>query len=436
MIGEHAGDSKQSRDTVVSQRCLITKANDGLFTNRQFTLRISCSLRNLRSDFRVRSVLEAESSLYHIFYNANQTLSDWGTANNAILPSATAVAKASADAITAAAPAAAPAPPAAAPEPSPSPGTASFQDAQDSPIGKIVGLIFAVVGPSVATILWLSITFSYRQEKAVIINGVQQQIATSDITGNSAALIGSTQGASHPQERKQSAKPTYTLPVDTAFDLHGLSPIGPEDTTQQLSNRSASGTSPNVDRAASMGSSASRSPSEMQGVSLLRQLRGAAATDKDATTEVDPFLLHARGVAREIAARCLRRWDGFLAVRAAQDSLGRPAGVWKDKFEAVRSAVMLLAFRNVNAMLQKQTQLAAPGAPEPPGSLMAAWQVSSWRDRNEIVTLITKSLQDITEEEAQTQPFKDAEPPGWHDRLSVTVELCTSRMSFKRQISS
>lgn len=152
--------------------------------------------------------------------------------------------------------------------------------------GKIVGLIFAVVGPSVATILWLSITFSYRQEKAVIINGVQQQIATSDITGNSAALIGSTQGASHPQERKQSAKPTYTLPVDTAFDLHGLSPIGPEDTTQQLSNRSASGTSPNVDRAASMGSSASRSPSEMQGVSLLRQLRGAAATDKDATTEV------------------------------------------------------------------------------------------------------------------------------------------------------
>ena len=67
---------------------------------------------------------------------------------------------------------------------------------------------------------------------------------------------------------------------------------------------------------------------------------------------------------------------------------------------------------------------------------MAAWQVSSWRDRNEIVTLITKSLQDITEEEAQTQPFKDAEPPGWHDRLSGTVELCTSRMSFKRQISS
>lgn len=67
---------------------------------------------------------------------------------------------------------------------------------------------------------------------------------------------------------------------------------------------------------------------------------------------------------------------------------------------------------------------------------MAAWQVSSWYERNEIATLITKSLQDITEEEAQTQPFKDAEPPGLHDRLSGTVELCTSRISFKRQISS
>ncbi|KAL3155705.1 hypothetical protein ABBQ32_012728 [Trebouxia sp. C0010 RCD-2024] len=114
-----------------------------------------------------------ESNIGVCWNPSNQTLSDWGTANNALLPSAVAVAKASADAITAAAP------PAAAPEPSPSPGAAGFQDPQDSPAGKIVGIVFAVVGPSVATILWLSITFSYRQEKAVIINGVQQQIATS-----------------------------------------------------------------------------------------------------------------------------------------------------------------------------------------------------------------------------------------------------------------
>ena len=73
-------------------------------------------------------------------------------------------------------------------------------------------------------------------------------------------------------------------------------------------------------------------------------------------------------VAKEIATRCLRRWDAVLAVRAGTDTLGRKKGVWKDKFESVRSAVMLLAFRNVNATLQKQVLRAAPDAPEPPGT--------------------------------------------------------------------
>jgi len=74
-------------------------------------------------------------------------------------------------------------------------------------------------------------------------------------------------------------------------------------------------------------------------------------------------------IAQDITARCLRRWDGFLAVRAGTDSLGRKKGVWKDKFESVRCAVMLLAFRNVNMVLQRQVLRAVPGAPEPPGQL-------------------------------------------------------------------
>jgi len=72
-------------------------------------------------------------------------------------------------------------------------------------------------------------------------------------------------------------------------------------------------------------------------------------------------------IAKDITARCLRRWDGFLAVRAGTDSLGRKKGVWKDKFESVRCAVMLLAFCSVNAELQRQVLRAVPGAPEPPG---------------------------------------------------------------------
>ncbi len=74
-------------------------------------------------------------------------------------------------------------------------------------------------------------------------------------------------------------------------------------------------------------------------------------------------------IVKDITARCLRRWDGFLAVRAGTDSLGRKKGVWKDKFESVRCAVMLLAFRSVNAELQRQVLRAVPGAPEPPGQL-------------------------------------------------------------------
>lgn len=84
--------------------------------------------------------------------------------------------------------------------------------------------------------------------------------------------------------------------------------------------------------------------------------------------QADPALVEVRKVARKITARCLRRWDSFLAVRADKDSLGNSAGVWKVKFESVRSAVMLLAFRNVNAMLQMQVLRATPGAPDPPGT--------------------------------------------------------------------
>lgn len=76
------------------------------------------------------------------------------------------------------------------------------------------------------------------------------------------------------------------MSLDTAADPHGLSPVGPEGTTQQLTHCSATSTSPKVDRTASTGSLTSRSASEMQNVGLLGQLRGAAARDKDAMTEV------------------------------------------------------------------------------------------------------------------------------------------------------
>ena len=56
-------------------------------------------------------------------------------------------------------------------------------------------------------------------------------------------------------------------------------------------------------------------------------------------------------VAGEIAKWCLWRWDGFLGFRAGSDSVGRRAGVWKDKFESVRCAVLLAAMASLNHTL-------------------------------------------------------------------------------------
>lgn len=153
--------------------------------------------------------------------------------------------------------------------------------------GQIAGIVFAIVGPTVVTILWLSITFSHRQEKAVVIKGVQQHIATSGITSSSAALIGSAQDAQYQQDREQIAKPALSLPLNIASDAHGVSPAGPEDAPQQSTNCSAFGTLSSMDLTASMGSSIGRSPSEIQGVRLLR---GAAAIHKSWSTSTKEVL--------------------------------------------------------------------------------------------------------------------------------------------------
>lgn len=56
--------------------------------------------------------------------------------------------------------------------------------------------------------------------------------------------------------------------------------------------------------------------------------------------------------ASEIARQCLRLWDGFLGIPAGSDSAGAKAGVWRGKFDGVRCAVLLLAFRKLNKSLQ------------------------------------------------------------------------------------
>lgn len=146
--------------------------------------------------------------------------------------------------------------------------------------GKIAGIICAIVGPAFAALLWLSVTFSHRQEKAMVIAGVTQHIATSDITNNSTALIGTTHG----EAQNQLAKSSLKLSLDTASDSQ--SGLGRDSMIQQSMTRSTSDTSRTLDRTASMASSIGRTPSEMQRIGLLGQLHRSAPVEEETTTEV------------------------------------------------------------------------------------------------------------------------------------------------------
>ncbi len=73
--------------------------------------------------------------------------------------------------------------------------------------------------------------------------------------------------------------------------------------------------------------------------------------EEDDPTSVAEPSTNIKKAARDIASRCLQRWDGFLGVRASTDSLGRKSGVWRDKYESVRYASLLLAFRKFNVSL-------------------------------------------------------------------------------------
>ena len=53
--------------------------------------------------------------------------------------------------------------------------------------GKIAAIVCSIVGPTFAVLVWLSVTFSHREEKHIVTCGVIQHIAVSEITGSSAA---------------------------------------------------------------------------------------------------------------------------------------------------------------------------------------------------------------------------------------------------------
>lgn len=69
----------------------------------------------------------------------------------------------------------------------------------------------------------------------------------------------------------------------------------------------------------------------------------------DVVLDDQPPTKDMKDVARDIMTWCFLRWGGLFGARAGSDSMGVKLGIWNDRFENVRCAVMLLALRQVNA---------------------------------------------------------------------------------------
>ena len=62
-----------------------------------------------------------------------------------------------------------------------------------------------------------------------------------------------------------------------------------------------------------------------------------------------------KSAAMHIAQQCLRFWDGTFGICPGTDAGGAKAGVWRQKFDGVRCAALLLAFQKLNRNLQMQS---------------------------------------------------------------------------------
>ena len=92
-----------------------------------------------------------------------------------------------------------------------------------------------------------------------------------------------------------------------------------------------------------------------------------------------------KSVARQITVRCLRRWDGFLGIRASSDGTGRPSGIWRDKFDGVHYAVLLLAMRKLNKALNDAAQ--------EPSESQLIWSCHQQFPRLMHITMLWQSVQ-------------------------------------------
>ncbi len=183
----------------------------------------------------------------------------------------------------------------------------------DSKVGTVRGVVAAVAGPSIAVGTWFLLTWYYRSDKKIITNEVLRRLKVSDICKVDSAVQYMPAGASSASQARQA-------------------------------KRSSRFQSEQLERGPSLVADMVRSGSFSSAVSAASDLEGVGMSEVP-TPDI-------RRAAGQMTRRCLRRWDGLLGIRAYSDSLGNRAGIWRDPFDTVRCAVLLLAFRNLNQALQ------------------------------------------------------------------------------------
>ena len=127
----------------------------------------------------------------------------------------------------------------------------------------------SIVGPTIAIVLWLSISWSHWEEKRLFLLGIVQHVTISDITDTDATLISTTDNPNqHPQQPTPFAKSSLKLPfARVSSDATGHVELS-ELSQLQSAALSVPDTASSLGRAASE-STLGRTASEQQGIHLL-----------------------------------------------------------------------------------------------------------------------------------------------------------------------
>ncbi len=226
---------------------------------------------------------------------------------------------------------------------------------------------------------WLALTYSYRMDKQMVVTEVVRNVKIADIASDGPSLAVDTTAL------RPVTAPTAS--VDSNLFMSTMQ-AGQSRNVQRINSAPSSarwGTQPAANMQSTQLASPSRqsllqsAPSDVVQNPLLLPgiMQNAPAQPLQADRDVmrDSMLgpsKEMQSVAKQITVRCLRRWDGLLGIRAGSDGLGRQSGIWRDKFDGVRYAVLLLAMRKLNE--EMTSNLDHPGKCALPSSCARAAQ--------------------------------------------------------------